>query len=213
LTVAVAAGGAPDEVRAEAALYELEHSIVDSGRGLHERFGTSGTPSGVLIAPDGTIASWLATGADRIRSLVAYALVPESPEQGLPLGSELPPLELPSLDGATVGLDELKGRQTLLVFWNPGCGYCRAMHEELVEWERSAIGDGPRLVVVSSGDAASTRDEYFHSLVLLDSEFAAGERLGVTGTPSGLLVDAAGQVASRVAVGADATLALVRNAP
>jgi hypothetical protein len=60
---------------------------------------------------------------------------------------------------------------------------------------------------------ASTRDEDFDSLALLDGEFAAGELLGVTGTPFGLLVDAAGHVASRVAVGADATLALVSTAP
>jgi hypothetical protein len=85
------------------------------------------------------------------------------------------------------------------------------MHQDLVAWERSVNGDGPRLVVVSSGDAASTRGEDFHSLVLLDSEFAAAEVLGATGTPSGLLVDAAGHVASRVAVGANATLGLVRN--
>ena len=83
--------------------------------------------------------------------------------------------------------------------------------EDLVAWERSVNGDGPRLVVVSSGDAASTRDEDFHSLVLLDSEFAAAEVLGATGTPSGLLVDTAGHVASGVAVGANATLGLVRT--
>ena len=212
LTVAVAVDGTSDEVRTEAARYELEHSIVDSGHGLYERFGASGTPSAVLIAPDGTIASRLATGADRIRSLVAHALAPEPPEPGLPLGAQLPPLELPALDGATVSLDELKGRQTLLVFWNPGCGHCRAMHKDLVDWERSVNGGRPRLVVVSSGDAASTRDEDFHSLVLLDGEFAAAELLGAVGTPSGLLVDAAGHVASRLAVGADATLALARGA-
>jgi thiol-disulfide isomerase/thioredoxin len=211
LTVAVAGDGTPDEVRADAALHELANSIVDSESRLYEQFGANGTPSGVLIAPDGTVASGLATGADRIRSLVARVLAGEPSEPGLPVGSELPPLELASLDGATVNLAELKGRPTLLVFWNPSCGHCRAMHEDLVAWERSVNGDGPRLVVVSSGDAASTRDEDFHSLVLLDSEFAAAEVLGGTGTPSGLLVDAAGHVASGIAVGAHATLGLARN--
>src|SRR5207247_7324989 len=86
-----------------------------------------GTPSAVLIEPDGTIGSWVASGSDRIEQLVARALERQE-EQGLALGTEAPMLELPSLDGKAVSLESLRGRDALLVFWNPSCGFCRAMH-------------------------------------------------------------------------------------
>jgi len=44
--------------------------------------------------------------------------------------------------------------------------------------------------------------------ILLDDEFAAGNAFGAAGTPSAVLVDKRGRVASSVAVGADAVLAL-----
>jgi hypothetical protein len=44
--------------------------------------------------------------------------------------------------------------------------------------------------------------------VLLDQGFSAASRFGVRGTPSAVLVDAEGWIASEVAVGAPAVLAL-----
>jgi thiol-disulfide isomerase/thioredoxin len=208
LTVAFATEGTPDEIRAEAAEHELEHVLADEHLELYTAFGAVGTPGAVLIAPDGTVSSWLATGADRIRRLVAVAV---QPEPGLPVGSGLPELALPALDGTVVDLDGLRGRRTVLVFWNPDCGFCRAMHDDLVARERTTNGGGPRLVVVSSGDAESSRGEGFESLVLLDRGFSAGMAFGATGTPSGVLIDETGLVASKVAVGADAILALTKR--
>jgi hypothetical protein len=82
------------------------------------------------------------------------------------------------------------------------------MHDDLRAWERSVNGHGPRLVVVSSGDPDRTREDGFHSTVLLDPEFSAGEAFGAGGTPSAVLVGADGRVASSVSVGATAVLAL-----
>jgi thiol-disulfide isomerase/thioredoxin len=209
LTVAFATEGTPDEIRAEAAEHELENVLVDEHLELYTAFGAVGTPGAVLLAPEGTVSSWLASGADRIRRLVAVAV---EPEPGLPVGSALPELDLQALDGTVVGLDDLRGGSTVLVFWNPDCGFCRAMHGDLVAREHTTNGSSPRLVIVSSGDAESSRGEGFESLVLLDRDFAAGAAFGAAGTPSGVLVNESGLVASKVAVGADAILALVRSA-
>jgi hypothetical protein len=64
------------------------------------------------------------------------------------------------------------------------------------------------MVVVSTGDAEGNRAQGFQSRVLLDSEFAAGTRFGAGGTPSAVIVDELGRVASAVAVGAPEVLAL-----
>ena len=44
--------------------------------------------------------------------------------------------------------------------------------------------------------------------VVLDHHFAAGRAFGASGTPSAVLVDAEGRIASEVAVGAPAVLDL-----
>jgi hypothetical protein len=46
------------------------------------------------------------------------------------------------------------------------------------------------------------------STVVLDQGFTTGLAFGVSGTPSGVLVDAEGTIASGIAVGAQAVLAL-----
>jgi hypothetical protein len=46
------------------------------------------------------------------------------------------------------------------------------------------------------------------SPVLLDQNFATGRAFGASGTPSAVLVDAEGRIASEVAVGAPAVLGL-----
>ena len=56
-----------------------------------------------------------------------------------------------------------------------------------------------------------TRAEGFRSPVLLDPEFSVGEAFGAAGTPSAVLIDIEGRVASEVMVGAEAILGRVRG--
>lgn len=210
LTVVFASDGSREEVRAEAEELGLRHVLLDKDRRLSESYLANGTPSAVLISPDGSIGSWVASGAEWIEQLVAQALAGED-DGGLPLGAEIPALELPTLDGEAVSLESLRGRDALLLFWNPDCGFCSSMRDDLLAWEGSTNGVTPRLVVVSSGDAERTRAEGFRSLVLLDEDFAAGSAFNANGTPMGVLVDADGRVASPVAAGAEAVLALANR--
>jgi peroxiredoxin len=43
------------------------------------------------------------------------------------LGQLAPALRLPDLDGRMVDLAAFRGARTLVLFWNPGCGFCRQM--------------------------------------------------------------------------------------
>jgi thiol-disulfide isomerase/thioredoxin len=177
---------------------------VDHDRPTYEAFGTPDTPSAVLIRPDGTIASPPGNGHDAIARLVEQAVG----HPRLPIGAPAPSVELDALDGGVITLDELQGRETFLVFWNPTCGFCRAMHQDLLDWERAANGVRPRLVVVSSGNEEMTRAEGFRSTVLLDQNFAVGRSFGARGTPTAIRLGADGTVASDVVVGSAPILAL-----
>ena len=210
LTIAFASDGAPDVVRAEAEEFELQHVLVDDDLRLYGAFQANGTPSAVLIEPGGTIGNWLASGSDWIEVLLDRALAGLE-RHGLPVGAEVPALTLPSLEGETVALESLRGRDTVLLFWNPDCGFCRAMHDDLLAWERSTNGHSARLVVVSSGDEERTRADGFSSLVLVDGSYEAGAAFGADGTPMAVLVGADGRVASEVVVGAEAVLGLANR--
>lgn len=208
LTIAFASSGSAETTRAEAEEHALEHVLVDESGRLAAAFRASGTPSAVLVAPGGTIASWVAVGSEAIAALVHRVTEGGDGGQGLPLGTEAPALELPALSGELVTLPSLRGHDTLLLFWNPGCGFCRSMRDDLLAWEASANGVTPKLVIVSSGDRESTGAEGFRSLVLLDQDNAAGTAFGAHGTPMAVLVDADGRIGSPVAAGAHEVLAL-----
>lgn len=110
-------------------------------------------------------------------------------------------------------MSDLLDAETLLLFWNPECGFCRQMHDRLLAWEATANGGSPRLVVVSSGNTERTRADGFRSTVLLDQEFAAGDAFGANGTPMAMMIDGDGRIASRVVAGADAVLELAHRQP
>jgi peroxiredoxin len=120
-------------------------------------------------------------------------------------GGRVPALELPDLDGTTVALADLRGSPTLLLFWNPECGFCQRMLNDLRAWENNAPPGAPKLVVVSTGTVEANRAMRLRSPVLLDREFSAARELGARGTPSAVLLDAEG-APSRLAVGASAIL-------
>src|SRR5439155_1551233 len=161
------------------------------------------TPSAVLVR-DGRIASPLAVGPDAIRALVKDATRPPP----LKKGDHIPSLELRDLSGGTADLATLGSRRTMLLFWNPSCGFCEKMLDDVKAWEGSRAKDAPQLVVISAGSPKSNREQGFQSRVLLDAQFSAGERFGAGGTPSAVIVDAEGRIVSDVGVGADAVMAL-----
>jgi thiol-disulfide isomerase/thioredoxin len=209
LTVALVSDGDPDAIRAEAAQHELVNVLIDEGLSTYEAYQANGTPSAVLIGDDGAVATWLAAGGDWIESLVQQALAGLGRTPGLPVGSELPELRLARLDGTEVSLaDPIEG-ETVLLFWNPGCGFCRSLHEDVLAWEASPPEGAPALVVVSAGDVVGVKAEGFASEVLLDPEWTVSSALGADGTPMAVLVAANGRVASGVVGGGPAVLELL----
>ena len=212
LSIVLVSDGTADEVGAEVAEHELANVLLDDGHATYEAYEANGTPSAVVIAPDGTIGSWVVAGSEWIERLVEQtAATDDGVAEGLPVGTDVPDLEVPSLDGETVSLASLRGDDALFLFWNPDCGFCQSMRDDLLAWEASTNGVAPRLVVVSSGDSESTRAEGFASLVLVDESFEAGSAFGANGTPMAVLVGADGRIASELVAGADAVMELANG--
>ena len=209
LTIALLSAGESDAVRADAAEHGVENVLLDSDLAVYEAYEANGTPSAALVGDDGNVAAWLAAGSDWIENLVQQALSGLGRTPGLPVGSELPELELARLEGGEIALAEAIERDSVLLFWNPGCGFCRSLHEDLLAWEGSAPEEAPALIVVSAGEAVSVKAENFASQVLLDPEWHASGALGADGTPMAVLVSADGRIASGVVGGGPAVLELL----
>ena len=209
LTVVLLSDGDRERIRAEATEHGLKHVLFDEGLAIYEAYEANGTPSAVLVGDDGTIATWLASGSDWIGTLVEQALSGAGRTPGLPVGTEVPVLRLESLDGYETELAEIVTGPTALLFWNPGCGYCRSMHADLRAWETERPADAPALIVISAGSAEDVRAEGFASTVLLDPEWTISTALGANGTPMAVLVDGAGRIASSLASGAPGAFSLL----
>jgi peroxiredoxin len=207
--------------RAHASEHGLTDILIQSDREVSESFAVAATPSAVVIAADGTVASTVHTGEEQIRSLVGAG----EQEVVLPVhhsapatamitatgtGQAAPDPALRTPDGKIVRLSQkVPDGEALIVFWNPDCGFCAAMLDSLRELDAQRED----LVVISSGSPAANRAMGLNAPILLDDGFAAGDAFGAMGTPSAVRVDADRRVASAVAIGADAVLALAGSEP
>jgi len=233
LTVALVSRGAADANKGKASEHGISNVLLQEDNEVADAYRTFGTPTGVLVSSDGLIASGAAPGGEAIRRLVnqavegkvpapkrldpgALAIKPkpsraQAPPPPANLGQPVPEIALTGLDGNEVRLADFKGHPTAVLFWNPGCGFCQRMVGDIKAWEANPPADAPKLLIVSTGEAERNREHGFTSPIALDSGFATGRAFGASGTPSAVLVDADGNFASGVAVGAPGVLGLLRN--
>lgn len=222
LTVAVIGRGALEANRAKSVEHGLERVLLQEDREVAQAYEAQATPTGVLVRADGTIADAAAQGSEAIPALVAQqvgqrplTLLPMANGHAVPspppapnIGEAAPSVSLPDLDGKDVTLSDFAGQRTLVHFWNPGCGFCQRMLDDLKAWEVAAPAQSPALLVVLTGTAEANRAMGLRARLVLDQGFNTGRAFGVQGTPAAVLVDAAGRIASEIAIGAPAVLAL-----
>lgn len=237
LTIALLSEGTVDDNRAKIVGHGLSQVLLQQNREVAEAYQAWGTPAAVLVRPDGSIGSPVAQGADSIRALMARIVgsVPTqlSPSGGsrprngqsgngsnpvprqpaLKLGDSTPHMQFHDLEGLNVSLADLRGRDVLLLFWNPGCGFCQQMLNDLKKWEADPPLGAPKLLVISTGSVEANLAMNLRSPVLLDPSSHAGAAFGAYGTPMAILLDADGRVASQIAVGAQAVLTLAGGKP
>lgn len=236
LTISLISRGVLEDNRTKSTEYGLTNVLLQEDWEVSEAYQVAGTPSAVIVEPDGKVGSPVAGGSIAIESLVAQIVgaprpeLPVQPQQaqgdpcpncgqvhadnghaasaGPKIGEPAPEIMLPSLGGKTIELKDFKGQKTLVLFWNPGCGFCQQMLDDLKELESNRLEGAPTLLVVSTGTQEANKDMNLRSPVVLDQQFSAGSAFGASGTPSAVLVDSEGKVASGLAVGAPAVLAL-----
>jgi uncharacterized membrane protein YphA (DoxX/SURF4 family)/protein-disulfide isomerase len=126
---------------------------------------------------------------------------------GLPVDSVAPLFELTAYAGGTTSLAELLayGKPLLLIFTNPTCGPCVILFAEVKEWQQS---HSERLTValISFGTIKENfvnvaRNRLGH--VLLQQQREVAEQYNANVTPTAVIVNTDGRIASPLAAGAD----------
>jgi peroxiredoxin/uncharacterized membrane protein YphA (DoxX/SURF4 family) len=227
LTVALLSKGSEKDVQAKIAKYEARYLLLQGESSVADEYQAKWTPAAVLIDRSGRIASEVAAGDEAIRALVTHAVAtsdaPAVAQNGnnrlrVKVGSSLfkvgepaPRFALSDLANNEVDLNDLLGRDTLLLFWNPGCGYCQKMADDLKRWEARPSKNAPQVVFISTGEreAVKKESEGFQSLFLHDPDSDIMPLFGANGTPSAVLLDAEGHIRSSLAVGEKNILALL----
>lgn len=216
-TTVLAASGTREDNHAKASAWGLTNVLLQAEREVATAYVYEGTPGAVLIGVDGLIHSPIASGQLAIQALVRDFLgrepgIYETPVQDLEIGDPLPGFDLETLGGHHLTPDALRGRMSLVVFWDPHCGFCQQLLPDLRQREHELLDAGVQLVVVSAGTAEETAILGFHSVVAIDPHSRVSRALGGFGTPTALLVDADGRAASAIAAGADEVMAAADRA-
>lgn len=127
--------------------------------------------------------------------------------QGLPLDAVAPAFELSAYSGGTTSLAQLLGndKPVLLIFTNPNCGPCVYLFQEIKAWQESH-SQQLTIGIISVG----TIKENFVNVarnglgqVLLQKEREVAEKYGANVTPTAVVVNTRGRIASPLAAGAE----------
>jgi methylamine dehydrogenase accessory protein MauD len=214
-TIVMIAEGSVEANRAKAESFGIGNVLIQEDREVALQYEVRGTPAAVIVAANGVVASYVAHGIDAIRELVGVLFSQKQARlreaDTLSVGSPVPDLAFEAVSGEKVALSDLKDKETLLLFWNPQCGFCQRMLPDLQEWEKTAQASAPRLVVLSTGSASDNRAMGLRSTVLSDPQSSAASAFGAHGTPMGILLDKEGRIASRVVAGAEAVFELANK--
>ena len=190
----------------------LKQVLLQKDRETALSFSAQWTPTAILVNSDGTIASHTAVGDQPIRELVEQiktqiddpdVLLIGSGDKNSKLGRFLPEFSQSDVFDKKVSSEDLRGKRTLVTFWSLTCSFCDKMLEDLRDWDKTKGADEPNLLVFSEGEPEPHRKLDLSSPIVLDEKRKISLELGMSGTPSAVLINENGKIVSETAVGAE----------
>jgi thiol-disulfide isomerase/thioredoxin/uncharacterized membrane protein YphA (DoxX/SURF4 family) len=136
-----------------------------------------------------------------------------SPHEGLPIGAVVADFELPDLNGKSVSLADIKsaGKPALFFYVGPSCSPCKALVPEFETWQRD-LADKLQIVFLSSGTAKENIEKFggdVEKTILLQKHREVADLFKAQWTPTAVLMDANGRIASHAAAGDTAIRELI----
>ena len=173
----------------------------------------------VVLGVAATVLGALSLGLWRANSMLRRDLDDAQLEiaanpAGLAVGLPAPSFVLKDLDGDPRTLRSLceRGRDVALIFATPDCAGCRQLLPDVGRWQTS-LGDRLTIAVVTTGSADRNRAAFAeHGIgdVLLQEATEVLSDYRVRATPTAVLVDQDGRIASAAVAGAVTIESLIR---
>ena len=196
--------------------------ILQQKREIADLVYAKWTPTAIFVRADGTIGSHPAAGdiaitklIDRIRTEniesndVYFGGENKITGREPKIGTSVPEFRLDDIRGNSIGPDSFLGKRTLAVFWSPTCPHCKAMMDDLHDWDKTRTEADPNLIVFSDGDKSAHANLELNAPIVLDAGHKTAETIGMYGTPSAVMLDESGKVISETALGASTIWALI----
>jgi len=138
-----------------------------------------------------------------------------NPHEGLPIGAPFPDFELADINGKTVAFEHLlgKAKPVLFFFVSPTCIPCKALLPEIESWQKE-LQDKIQFVYASNGKPEENLEKLGGTgfkQILLQKDRELAEAVKAHWTPTALLVNTDGAIASHPAAGDAAIRALVEK--
>ncbi len=135
------------------------------------------------------------------------------PHEGLPIGAVFPDFALPDLKGNTVALADVRNDDlpVLFFFISPTCNPCKALVPEFEQWQVE-LKEKLKLVFISTGKPEENAEKFdgeAAKLLLVQKERELADIVKAQWTPTAILMDRHGRIASHVAAGDAAIRELV----
>lgn len=139
----------------------------------------------------------------------------ENPHEGLPIGAPFPDFELADINGKLVAFEHLlgKAKPVLFLFVSPNCAPCKALLPEFEGWQKE-LQDKIQFVYISNGKPEENLEKLSgegFKQILLQKDRELADEIKARWTPTALLVNANGAIASHPAAGDAAIRALVEK--
>ncbi len=137
------------------------------------------------------------------------------PNDGLPIGAKFPDFELAAIDGGPTSLKQIRKYQkpVLFLFVSPTCNPCKALVPEFEQWQ-AALADKVKFVFVSNGTAQDNIEKFSGNAskqILLQKNREVADAAKAQWTPTAILMDATGRIASHAAAGDTAIRQLIEQ--
>lgn len=155
----------------------------------------------------GAVTAVVAVMVYLLRRQKRLAVTTATTPRGLPLNSTAPPFDIAAYAGGRSSLAQLLayGKPLLLIFTSPTCGSCVVLFQEIKEWQQSH-SEQLTIALISFG----TIKENFVNVarnglgqVLLQQEREVAKKYGADVTPTAVIVNTSGRIASPMAAGAE----------
>jgi len=133
---------------------------------------------------------------------VSTLFTPPGAPTGNLTGTNAPPFDVRTLDGATYSLSSLKGKPVLLDFWATWCGPCRQAMPYLDAVNRDYASQGLVVLGVDAGEDRQTVERFlmttpasYQTVLGVESDIVSSFK--VTAYPTYVLIDPAGKIVAQ----------------